>query len=103
MSEGRYGNPILEELLRRSWRLLAIQGRTCVGGLITSIGEVEIMGMPPEGGLAVEWWDGSKLRTVLNTNYIGPERGGNLNPELATSKVLPVLRRELLLDDLADV
>lgn len=103
MSEDRYESPILEELLRRSWRLLFIRGRPCVGGLIIRIGEVEIMGVPPDKGLAVEWWDGFKLRTVLNTNYIGPEHGGNLNAELASSIVLPILRQEMLLDDLANV
>ena len=102
-SDEEWAAAFQKELSQRAQKLLAVRGEVVGGGRRLVIEHVMILEWwtyEPSAAtrLSVSWWDGQRSTTVIDS-----AQPGLIDSDLAGSIVLPILRRVMVLDDLANV
>jgi len=102
-SDEEWAAAFLKELTRRAQLLIDTRGDLRGGGRRLDVGSVMILEWWRYGEsfghrLAVQWWDGQRMNTVIDS-----QQPGKIDSMLAGSVVLPILRRAMVLDDLAAI
>ena len=102
-SDEEWAAAFLKELTWRAQLLIDTRGAVVGGGRRLLIHDVMILEWWPFGAqrgmrLAVQWWDGQRMNTVIDS-----QQPGVLDSLLAGSIVLPLLREAMVLDDLAAI